>query len=80
MSMILSSVSVASYQADRNTLAHSTEAVAGTKQAFAETDHEAPHGDWEEWQDPETTFTEDSQDATAVSSTNNHRYVLNVTA
>ena len=66
---------------DRNSLAQSTEAVAGTKQAFAETDQEAPHEGRDEGQDAKSGFpTTNSPDAKTPVLTNNHRYVLNVTA
>lgn len=82
MSMILSSFSAALYQAaDRNTLAQSAEAVAGTKQAFAETDQGADHGGRRHGQDSsETSPTAQAEDTTTTSVTDNHRHVLNVTA
>lgn len=81
MSMILSSFSTAAYQAaDRNTLAQSAEAVAGTKQAFAETDEESRQGR-RHCQDSGGTFPAlPDEDATTTSMTDNHRHVLNVTA
>ena len=81
MSAILSSFSVALYQAaDRNALAQSAEAVAGTKQAFAETDQGADHGGRHGQDSGETSPTTQAEDTTTTPVTDNQRYVLNVTA
>jgi hypothetical protein len=67
---------------DRNSLAHSAEAVAGAQEAFAEGEmpHEGHHYR-EEHQDDETAFPSTEPDDTTISPpTNNLHHVLDVTA
>jgi hypothetical protein len=70
------------YQAvDRNSFAQSSEAVGGTKQAFAETDEETSHGSDRHNPEPgETLAVIETQKTALVSRTSSHRYILNVTA
>ena len=70
------------YQAaDRNSLAQSTDAVAGTEQAFAENDQETPHEGYRQDGDSEAAVPEmAARGTTETFATRNHRYVLNVTA
>jgi hypothetical protein len=70
------------YQAvDRNSFAQSSEAIGGTKQAFAETNEEASHGSDRHDPEPgETPAVIEAQKTAPASRTNSHRYILNVTA
>lgn len=66
---------------DRNSLAQSAEAVAGTKQAFAETDEEASHGGHRHGHNPgESVEMAETQNTATDSPYGNHQHILNVTA
>jgi len=70
------------YQAaDRNSFAQSSEAIGGTKHAFAETDEEASHEGQRHDPDPgDGPAVDEAQKAAPASQPGTPRYILNVTA
>lgn len=61
------------------TLAHSTEAVGGTEQAFADAERRKKQNDGEEGQAAVVASSEEAGQASGAA-TDHHRYILNVTA
>jgi hypothetical protein len=72
--------SATAYQAlDRNSFAHSSEAIGGTKQAFAESDEEGSHRGSQPDDDFDKTRLATESEAPAAATTN-QQHGLNVTA